>query len=493
MITAVTAESLAYNDQQTWREIRKELENIGISVVAFDSNKDFILEWFQNAISNGAFEESYRAINLGNIESENESDESIESAQEIEFNGRSDFSAIIEEQTSVPPLQQVNTPSQSARPNQASGAPTRLFPKDQSSATSKQIQEPKKKPRLVSLVSWALRYNRSLHEACKKGNFAEAQEYLLKGAQVDGLVDNKPALAFAIERKDIIAANWLLEQGADPNGFDPTSSKGLYLTIALCQIKPDFSMAQLLLDNGADINIQDKTNVRTTLFSAILGGHSEAVGWLVDRGANTKLEGVSGLKAPFQSPFHIAARLQSTIVLQILLDKGERIDVKNRLGQTALHIAAIERYSNLTKWLLDRGANVEEKDGMNRTPLFLAAMGDQIPIAKLLRSRGASVNTRDAKGTAFRQLLQKGFDELGLLFLRWGVDTTEIDKNANNLLHEAAIGNCEKSAEVLLLRGLDPRKRNSQGKSPLDLAQDRGRSVAEILITFDTRRHQMRT
>jgi hypothetical protein len=45
------------NDKQAWRTIRKELEDIGITVAAFDANKHFIFEWFTNAIANGAFEE----------------------------------------------------------------------------------------------------------------------------------------------------------------------------------------------------------------------------------------------------------------------------------------------------------------------------------------------------------------------------------------------------------------------------------------------------
>ena len=43
------------DERQIWRTIRKELEEIGITVAAFDANKEFILDWFQNAIATGAF------------------------------------------------------------------------------------------------------------------------------------------------------------------------------------------------------------------------------------------------------------------------------------------------------------------------------------------------------------------------------------------------------------------------------------------------------
>jgi hypothetical protein len=57
VISAQTTDSLCTNDKQVWPTIRKELEDIGITDAAFDANKDFISEWFLNAIRSGASEE----------------------------------------------------------------------------------------------------------------------------------------------------------------------------------------------------------------------------------------------------------------------------------------------------------------------------------------------------------------------------------------------------------------------------------------------------
>jgi len=57
VISAVTVESLSSDEKDMWRSIRKELEDIGISVAAFDANKGFIMQWFREAITSGAFEE----------------------------------------------------------------------------------------------------------------------------------------------------------------------------------------------------------------------------------------------------------------------------------------------------------------------------------------------------------------------------------------------------------------------------------------------------
>ena len=57
VISSRTTDSLSTDERQAWRTIRKDLEDIGISVAAFDANKDFIVNWFKTAISTGAFEE----------------------------------------------------------------------------------------------------------------------------------------------------------------------------------------------------------------------------------------------------------------------------------------------------------------------------------------------------------------------------------------------------------------------------------------------------
>jgi hypothetical protein len=52
-----TPDSLCNDEKEIWRTIQKELEEIGITVRAFEANKAFILEWFTNAVAEGAFEE----------------------------------------------------------------------------------------------------------------------------------------------------------------------------------------------------------------------------------------------------------------------------------------------------------------------------------------------------------------------------------------------------------------------------------------------------
>lgn len=58
IISDQTVDSLSTEDKSVWRSIRKELEDIGITVAAFEANRDFIFKWLSHAIEIGAFEET---------------------------------------------------------------------------------------------------------------------------------------------------------------------------------------------------------------------------------------------------------------------------------------------------------------------------------------------------------------------------------------------------------------------------------------------------
>ncbi len=54
-----TVDSLSADDRAAWRAIRIELEDIGISVAAFEAKRYFILKWFVRIVATGAFDENY--------------------------------------------------------------------------------------------------------------------------------------------------------------------------------------------------------------------------------------------------------------------------------------------------------------------------------------------------------------------------------------------------------------------------------------------------
>jgi hypothetical protein len=57
IVMTQTVESLSIDEKQIWRNIRRELGDIGITVAAFEANREFIMNWFKSNVATGAFEE----------------------------------------------------------------------------------------------------------------------------------------------------------------------------------------------------------------------------------------------------------------------------------------------------------------------------------------------------------------------------------------------------------------------------------------------------
>lgn len=94
---------------------------------------------------------------------------------------------------------------------------------------------------------------------------------------------------------------------------------------------------------------------------------------------------------------HLAALRGTLETIDLLLDRGERVDASDQKGQTALHYAARMRSGgSRLKPLLTRGANINAKDAHARGPLHVSAIEGSDDIYKLLLDLGADADAIDS-------------------------------------------------------------------------------------------------
>ena len=120
-------------------------------------------------------------------------------------------------------------------------------------------------------------------------------------------------------------------------------------------------MLQLLLDSGADINVEDKAE-RTALDWAIIMQSTEAEEILRENDAPTGAE----------KSFIAAIQTNNTEAVRALLEAGADVNEPAYTSKTSLHYASHSRNMEILKLILSKGADVEARTEQGFTPLGYA-------------------------------------------------------------------------------------------------------------------------
>jgi ankyrin repeat protein/sugar lactone lactonase YvrE len=172
----------------------------------------------------------------------------------------------------------------------------------------------------------------------------------------------------------------------------------------------DVTASRELVKNGADVNAVEKDGA-TPLLQAVLSGREDAVGVLVDAGAEVnkamELDGdvlrrlganIEPGQRPHATALMVAAFLGNRGVVDRLLRSKADVRSAGDDGMQPLHIAAFHPSADVAGLLIDAGADVNARNGNAATPLHLAAAQGNVPVSTALLSRGAQVNAIDDQG-----------------------------------------------------------------------------------------------
>jgi ankyrin repeat protein len=192
-------------------------------------------------------------------------------------------------------------------------------------------------------------------------------------------------LITAAERGDTPAVLRLLAEGAPLNERDARGRTALMAATHGNQVET----FQVLLDAGADVNLQDDLQDNPFLYAGA-EGLLDILKLAYAAGADTTLTNRYGGSALIPA----AHRGHVEVVREILEHTDVNIDHINRLGWTALMEAIVlsdggPRHQQIVQLLVDHGADVTipDKDGL--TPLQQAQNRNFIVIAEILRQAGA--------------------------------------------------------------------------------------------------------
>ncbi|MFC1636823.1 CocE/NonD family hydrolase, partial [Planctomycetota bacterium] len=188
----------------------------------------------------------------------------------------------------------------------------------------------------------------ALHSAVERGHRDIAELLIQEGADVDSK-DKSGAtpLSYAIGANDLDMINLLVAKGAD---IKTVISNGLTLLHYMSTYdSPD--IIKLLLSKDAKVDERDDNYEFTALHYAARFGSKNVAEVLIDNGADINAKDKWGYQ-----PIHWAAYHDRPQIIELLRSKGADVNAKTSLGQTPLELAKPQRNTAAIQVLLKHGA-----------------------------------------------------------------------------------------------------------------------------------------
>ena len=267
----------------------------------------------------------------------------------------------------------------------------------------------------------------TLQQAARVGNSDIVKLLIANGADVNAKTGGGLApLDLAIRSGDVECIKL----------FSNNSDVDINFSFITAVRRGDKESIEKLFDLGVDIDYQDNSGL-TALNHAVISGNVSVVQLLLEHGAcvdvrdNTK-----------RMPLHYAAGAQlrkiqihrwnpaeiklNSEIVELLIEQGIDVNAQDRYGLTSLHYATVNNSANIMLLLLNNGARLDVRDNAGREPLHYAVgagPGFNLPdnwsveIARLLLDRGADVNVRDNIGWTPLQYLVAARSKVGIEFI----------------------------------------------------------------------------
>ncbi|KAJ3280086.1 palmitoyltransferase akr1, partial [Borealophlyctis nickersoniae] len=335
-----------------------------------------------------------------------------------------------------------------------------------------------------------------LHTAVEHGHLVLAAMLVTNKANVEAKTEiSWTPLLVAVEYHQLEIARFLIRSGASVIAKARDGSSPLHFAVK----KHAYELAKLLVEKGALVNdVQGPDRLRTPLHGAAMLGDKDMCAWLLDNGAEVDVQDVTD-----NQPLHWAARGGFVDVAKLLMERGADPNAVNVERETALHVAAKSGSRTLVALLLENRGNearpsLNASDRQGYTPLHNAAAKVSYDIAEMLIDCGADVNAvTGQKWTVLHSAAKGGNQKLvSLLLEKMESGALEaVNDNEHTPLHTAAWNSHEGVVKILLAKGASSAA-HAAGWTALHLAAQQGYAkVAAVLLSdgvkTDAERHAL--
>ena len=233
-----------------------------------------------------------------------------------------------------------------------------------------------------------------------------AAEYWVRHAQFEDVALQIKGMEYLFDADKPYFAAWCKLHDIDifspnsvfssfPKLYRKSAGTPLYYA-ALCGFRN--IVEQLIVKHPKDVRAISGY-LMTPAVAALAGRHFEVAQVLHRRGSSMNPQGSLG-----KFPLHCAVDFMDLEMIQVLVDHGAGVNVRNKRGSTPLGYALRNHRSRrpanpgVVRWLLNHGADPNVRDEDGETSLHKALESGMIEIARILVEHGASVKVEDRWG-----------------------------------------------------------------------------------------------
>jgi ankyrin repeat protein len=167
------------------------------------------------------------------------------------------------------------------------------------------------------------------------------------------------------------------------------------------------------------------------------------------------------------------------------IERGDDLNVRNKLGETLLHVSVRNNFFDIVSILIDAGAGLNIKDKTGQTPLHMAAVSRYGISFRLLVNAGADLDARTQTGQSPLYLLaQENYLRRAHMTLEHvkGIDVEAKTIRDQTPLHAALSRGHVKMVRLLLGYGASVMAKTTDGDSALNIAVKHGNKESVELI-----------
>ena len=187
-------------------------------------------------------------------------------------------------------------------------------------------------------------------------------------------------LMVAVEKEQLGAVRFLLNQGADVNLKDDYGFTALHVAA----VSSMYEVVICLVENGADVNAVNLRDVTPLMMACDDDSTMDVVRYLMRRGADMHLKDVDGFTALL---YAITSDSDFALdILRFLIQKGADVNTRNLEEATPLMLASWNGYLDKVKFLIEQGADVDAQDENGGTALHYAASTDEPSPAQIVNT-----------------------------------------------------------------------------------------------------------